>query len=66
MKEEFEAGWFVWNFRTIASYDEGIDRISPSLSYMLNLEYTWNRTFINQTGEKGAGLQQFELDIITD
>ena len=45
--EEYSAGWYVNNFGTIASLEKGIDSLAPNMSYMINLEYNYNRVFIN-------------------
>lgn len=36
------------------------------MSYMLNLEYNYNRTFINETGQKGTGISETQLTEITN
>lgn len=60
------AGWYVYNFRTILCLEKGLDRSYPNMSYMLNLEYNYKRTFINETGQRGTGLSASQLTEITN
>jgi len=45
--EEYESEWFVWNDFSIASFGPGVDLLNPKLSYMVSIEWNWNRTFIS-------------------
>ena len=50
----------------IASLAAGVDSSNPNISYMLSIEHNFNRTFINEIGQKGNGLKEYEEGVITD